>query len=62
MLIPELKKRGFEFVTVSELLAAGEPEIAQECYDNKPGDVNRYDKLKAATGAETAVPAAPGSG
>jgi len=64
VLIPELKKRGFEFVTVSELLAAGEPEIAQECYDNKPGDVNRYDKPKpAAVGTEvTAPPPSPGSG
>ena len=62
VLIPELKKRGFEFVTVSELLAAGEPEISQECYDVKPGDVNRYDKPKAAVGTEPATPPAPGSG
>ena len=48
VLIPKLKALGYEFVTVSELLAAGEPEITQECYDEKPGDVDRYDKPKAA--------------
>ena len=47
VLIPKLKELGYEFVTVSELLKAGEPEIAQECYDEKPGDLDRYDKPKA---------------
>ncbi len=46
VLIAELRKRGFEFVTVSELLAAGDPEISQECYDEKPGDLDRYDTPK----------------
>ena len=56
VLIPELKKRGYEFVTVSELLAAGEPEIAQECYDEKPGDVDRYDRPRMASPAIAPVP------
>ena len=43
--IEKLKKKGFEFVTVSELLAAGEPVITPNCYDNRPGDTNRYDFL-----------------
>jgi peptidoglycan-N-acetylglucosamine deacetylase len=43
--IPQLKAMGFEFVTVSELLAAGEPEIATTCYDTKPGDSDKYDTL-----------------
>ncbi len=42
-MIAELKKRGFEFVTVSELLAAGTPVIADSCYNAKPGDTDRYD-------------------
>lgn len=42
-LIADLKKRGFEFVTVSELLAAGTPVIAETCYNAKPGDTDRYD-------------------
>ena len=46
VLIPELRKRGYEFVTVSELLAAGDPEISRECYDEKPGDLDRYDTPK----------------
>jgi peptidoglycan-N-acetylglucosamine deacetylase len=43
--IAALRKKGFEFVTVSELIAAGEPVISPECYDNHPGDTNRYDNL-----------------
>jgi peptidoglycan/xylan/chitin deacetylase (PgdA/CDA1 family) len=43
--VAALRKKGFEFVTVSELLAAGEPVITTECYNNRPGDTNRYDFL-----------------
>lgn len=43
--IPQLKAKGFEFVTLSELLAAGTPEIADTCYDNRPGDSDKYDRL-----------------
>ncbi len=43
--IPLLRAKGFTFVTVSELLARGNPVIAQRCYDSKPGDTDRYDKL-----------------
>ena len=50
--IPKLKAMGFEFVTVSELLSAGKPEIAQSCFDSRPGDTDKYDtffsKKKAA--------------
>jgi peptidoglycan/xylan/chitin deacetylase (PgdA/CDA1 family) len=45
--LPKLRKMGFEFVTVSELLDAGEPVVAATCYDNKPGDTDRYDVLAA---------------
>ncbi|MFT3730884.1 MAG: polysaccharide deacetylase family protein [Hyphomicrobium sp.] len=45
--IPKLKAKGFKFVTVSELMAMGKPVIKSECYDRKPGDVNRYDFLWA---------------
>ena len=45
LLIADLRKRGFEFATVSELLAKGEPVIADSCYELKPGDNTRYDKL-----------------
>lgn len=48
MAIPKLRAKGFEFVTVSELLAAGTPEIVQSCYDSRPGDTERYDHLLAA--------------
>ncbi|MGA3118617.1 MAG: polysaccharide deacetylase family protein [Syntrophobacteraceae bacterium] len=40
---PGLQKAGFDFVTVSELLAAGEPVAVPECYEMKPGDNLRYD-------------------
>ncbi len=45
--VPRLRAKGFKFVTVSELLAAGEPVIEQRCYDSKPGDTDRYDFLLA---------------
>ena len=43
--IPKLRAAGYEFVTVSELLAAGTPVIASSCYDSRPGDTDRYDHL-----------------
>jgi peptidoglycan-N-acetylglucosamine deacetylase len=45
MAIPALKAKGFEFVTVSELIAAGKPVVAETCYDSRPGDTDRYDFL-----------------
>ena len=42
LFIPKLKEQGYEFVTVSELLAAGEPERVQKCYDQRPGDTERW--------------------
>ncbi len=45
--IPKLKAKGYKFVTVSELMTMGRPVIKPECYDRKPGDVNRYDFLGA---------------
>lgn len=44
-LLAELAKRGYRFVTVSELLAAGRPVAASDCYDSHPGDTARYDAL-----------------
>jgi hypothetical protein len=46
--IPKLKAQGYRFVTVSELLAAGTPEIVSACYNLKPGDTDRYDNLATA--------------
>ena len=43
LVIAALKKEGYGFVTVSELLAAGKPVIAETCYDNRPGDSDHYD-------------------
>jgi len=45
LLIADLRQRGFEFATVGELLEKGEPVIADSCYELKPGDNARYDKL-----------------
>jgi peptidoglycan/xylan/chitin deacetylase (PgdA/CDA1 family) len=44
LLVPELSRRGFRFVTVSELLRLGSPETAAECYVSRPGDARRYDR------------------
>lgn len=44
-LLAELAKRGYTLVTVSELLAAGRPVVASDCYDSHPGDTARYDAV-----------------
>ncbi|MGF1651031.1 MAG: polysaccharide deacetylase family protein [Hyphomicrobiaceae bacterium] len=43
--IAGLRSRGYRFVTVSELLAAGEPETVDTCFDTRPGDTDRYRSL-----------------
>jgi peptidoglycan/xylan/chitin deacetylase (PgdA/CDA1 family) len=43
--IPKLRAMGYQFVTVSELLAAGRPVVVPTCYDSRPGDTDRYDRL-----------------
>ena len=48
--IPKLKAMGYEFVTVSELLARGKPVITATCYDAHPGDTDRYDFLSGLHG------------
>ncbi len=45
LVIEDLRKAGFGFATVGELLAKGEPIIAETCYELKPGDNAKYDKL-----------------
>ncbi len=42
LFIPDLKKQGYKFVTVSELLAAGEPQVSSTCYENRLGDNSHY--------------------
>jgi peptidoglycan/xylan/chitin deacetylase (PgdA/CDA1 family) len=46
-IIPKLRAKGFEFLTVSEMLAlpGAEPVLSDTCYDSKPGDSERYDDL-----------------
>lgn len=41
--IPKLRALGFSFVTVSELLAMGTPVVENRCYNERPGDTDRYD-------------------
>lgn len=43
--IPQLQAQGYQFVTVSELLASGSAETTAECYEEKPGDNFKYDKI-----------------
>jgi len=42
LFVPELLRRGYRFVTVSELLASGRPVSVGECYELRPGDNVRY--------------------
>ena len=44
-ILDELTRRGYRFVTVGALLAAGRPVITETCYDARPGDTDRYDHL-----------------
>lgn len=44
-LIARLRERGYTLVTVCELLAAGRPVIASDCYDSHPGDTAQYDRI-----------------
>ncbi len=44
--LPKLREQGYDFVTVSELLAAGKPVIAATCYLNRPGDATRVARAK----------------
>jgi len=44
-IIASLRERGFEFLTVSQLLEQGSPESVAECYESTPGDNRRYDRL-----------------
>jgi hypothetical protein len=39
--VSALQAKGFEFVTVTELLAAGEPVMSETCYDSRPGDTDQ---------------------
>jgi peptidoglycan/xylan/chitin deacetylase (PgdA/CDA1 family) len=52
MIVEDLRKRGFEFATVGELLEKGEPVVAESCYELKPGDNARYDKLFPLEGSQ----------
>lgn len=42
--LPMLIRQGYEFVTISELLSLGEPEVASTCYELRPGDNRIYDQ------------------
>lgn len=44
-IIQVLRKKGYTFVTVSELLYMGEIVATKTCYELKPGDNARYDKI-----------------
>jgi peptidoglycan-N-acetylglucosamine deacetylase len=43
--LPKLRAQGYRFVTVSELMAAGKPVVADTCFDAQPGDTDKYDTL-----------------
>lgn len=46
-LVQRLRAQGYQFVTVSQLLATpgAKPVTSTECYDFRPKDVERYDEL-----------------
>jgi peptidoglycan/xylan/chitin deacetylase (PgdA/CDA1 family) len=42
LLVPKLRKAGFDFVTVSEMLESGTPVAVPDCYEMRRGDNLRY--------------------
>ena len=44
-IVAGLRAKGYKFVTVSQLLRSGEPVGADDCYESRPGDNRRYDRL-----------------
>jgi peptidoglycan/xylan/chitin deacetylase (PgdA/CDA1 family) len=59
-IVPKLRSGGYRFVTVPELLAAGKPVVASECYIDHPGDTLRYDVIASHPAAKpVAAPARP---
>jgi peptidoglycan/xylan/chitin deacetylase (PgdA/CDA1 family) len=56
--IPRMRASGYEFVTVSELLAQGTPEISATCYDTRPGDTDKYDTFFKPRPSTTNAPSA----
>lgn len=46
LIVPALRKRGYRFVTVGELLAAGKPVITRTCYQWIPGDNRRLQAMR----------------
>ena len=45
LIVSKLRARGYRFVKISELLAQGEVVAADSCYELKPGDNLKYDRL-----------------
>jgi len=44
-IIAGLRQKEFRLVTISELLRSGEPYATDDCYELRPGDNTRYDRL-----------------
>ena len=44
-LVPEIRRRGYDFVTIGELIRSGTPTMVEQCYEVKPGDNLRYDRI-----------------
>ena len=40
-IVSALRAKGYEFTTVTELLAAGDPVLSETCYDSRPGDTDQ---------------------
>jgi len=45
LFVSRLREMGYDFVTVSELLASGTAETSPDCYEERPGDNRKYDRI-----------------
>lgn len=58
-LLPELRRRGYELVTASELLGLGAPQAVRQGYFTIPGDNLKYDAIFPGKGTLKPDPARP---
>jgi len=42
LFVPRLRELGYRFVTISTLLNSGTPVAVKQCYQDKPGDTDKY--------------------
>lgn len=45
LFVPKLREMGYDFLTIGELLDSGPAVTSKECYEERPGDNLKYDRI-----------------